>query len=169
MLTVLDVRDDVDPVLDVHPQLVQLPPQVLQLVDIRLSQALPACTQEGITFTSTLHPLHVPHRADLQPAACCPTTGLGNAFAIAATASRQTSAPVVADVADVLIDDCFVGTAAGAQRTNKVVHQRCDGANVICEERCKGLLVVVLSVLACSSAGSAKPRTQQARRTSWSC
>jgi hypothetical protein len=96
-------------------------------------------------------------------------TGLGHAFAMFATASSLTSAPVMADVADVLIDNCFVGTAAGAQRISKIVHQRCDGANVICEERCKGLLVVVLAGLACSSAGSAKPRTQQARRTSCSC
>ena len=122
-----------------------------------------------IQFTSTLHPLHVPRRADIQPAACCLMTGLSDAFAINATASSLMSAPVVADVADVLIDNRFVGTATGAQRIDEVVHERCDGANVICEECCKGLLVVVLSVLACSSSGSAEPRTQQARRTSCSC
>jgi hypothetical protein len=44
VLTILDIRDDVNPVPDFHPQLVQLPPQVLQLVDIRLSQALSGCT-----------------------------------------------------------------------------------------------------------------------------
>lgn len=150
-LTVLDVRDDVNPVLDLHPQLVQLTPQVLQLVDVRLSQALPTG--------------NVPKRRK----ACCRCTAISccNVSALVTTAVIVCFTPVVADVADVLIDDCLVRTAAGAQRINKVIHEQRDGANVIRKEGCKGLLVIVVLALACRSTCSAEYCTQQACCTSF--
>ena len=70
----------------------------------------------------------------------------------------------MADVADVLIHDDFVTAAAGAQRINKIIHQRCDCTDVVWEVCCKGLLIIRLPVLACRSINAVEPGEQSVNR-----